>query len=482
MDLKLPSLQEVSPSREKKKILLLGDDIRMHSGIATMSKEIVLGTVDKYDWVQLGALQKHPEQGKVIDLSEDVQKNTGVSDASVKLYPWSGYGDPKILRTLLRKENPDAIMIFTDPRYWEWLFSIEHEIRQIVPIVYYNIWDDVPYPHWNEKYYNSVDMLLNISKQTQNIVQQVLFKEKKPEGFVRYVPHGINSDIFTLEDVSDPAYVKFSSQIRNSDDDFIILWNNRNIRRKNPGDVLLAFKYFLDHIDDKHRSKCKLVLHSAVRDPNGTDLKAVADALDIEDNVIFSTGKLDSKHMNYLYNLSDVTLNIASNEGFGLSSAESIMSGTVVVNNVTGGLQDQMRFENEKGNWISFTEDFPSNHTGHYKKHGAWAFPVFPSNRSLQGSVITPYIFDDRCRFEDVGEILVYIFSNTTREERKKRGEEGRRWMMSEESGMSSKNMCNRFLESFDHLFENWEKPSKFSFEKVENKIKNKKLGLLYAT
>ena len=35
---------------KKKKILLLSDDLRMHSGIATQSKEFVMGTLDKYDW------------------------------------------------------------------------------------------------------------------------------------------------------------------------------------------------------------------------------------------------------------------------------------------------------------------------------------------------------------------------------------------------------------------------------------------------
>ena len=35
----------------KKKILLLGDDIRLNSGIGTMSREIVMGTLHKYDWV-----------------------------------------------------------------------------------------------------------------------------------------------------------------------------------------------------------------------------------------------------------------------------------------------------------------------------------------------------------------------------------------------------------------------------------------------
>ena len=60
----------------KKTILLLSDDLRMHSGIATMSREIVLGTVHKYNWIQLGAAINHPEIGKVLDISEDVKKHT----------------------------------------------------------------------------------------------------------------------------------------------------------------------------------------------------------------------------------------------------------------------------------------------------------------------------------------------------------------------------------------------------------------------
>ena len=38
----------------KKKILLLSDDLRMVSGIDTVSKEFVNGTMDRFDWVQLG--------------------------------------------------------------------------------------------------------------------------------------------------------------------------------------------------------------------------------------------------------------------------------------------------------------------------------------------------------------------------------------------------------------------------------------------
>ena len=56
----------------KKKILLLSDDLRMHSGIATQSKEFVMGTIHKYDWVQLGGAVKHPEEGKIMDMSQSL--------------------------------------------------------------------------------------------------------------------------------------------------------------------------------------------------------------------------------------------------------------------------------------------------------------------------------------------------------------------------------------------------------------------------
>ena len=62
----------------KKKILLLSDDLRMHSGIATQSKEFVIGTLDTYDWVQIGGAVKHPEEGKIIDMGQAIEAEYGL--------------------------------------------------------------------------------------------------------------------------------------------------------------------------------------------------------------------------------------------------------------------------------------------------------------------------------------------------------------------------------------------------------------------
>jgi len=162
---------------KKKKILLLADDLRMNSGISTMTRELVLGTVHHYDFVQLAGAIKHPEAGKIVDLNEATNQATGRKDCYVKLYPVDGYGNDQILFQVIEMEKPDAIMHFTDPRFWGWLYAIEAQIRAKIPLTYLTIWDDLPYPMWNRPFYESCDALFAISKQTDNIVEQVLRPE-----------------------------------------------------------------------------------------------------------------------------------------------------------------------------------------------------------------------------------------------------------------------------------------------------------------
>lgn len=460
------------PKAERKKILLLSDDIRVHSGVGTMSREIVIGTAHHFNWFNVGGTVKHPEAGKLMDLSQDVNKHAGIEDADVKLLPNNGYGDAQLVRQLLKQEKFDAILIFTDPRYWVWLFDIEREIRSQIPIFYLSIWDDYPSPLYNKAYYESCDVLMSISKQTKNI-HEIVLGEKAKEKVISYVPHGINPKHFfpiTKEDKDFENYEKVRNSIfEGKDIDFVVFWNSRNIRRKSPGDVILAYRHFCDSIGKDKAKKCALVMHTQPVDQNGTDLLAVKEALCDPEyvNVFFSSQKLDTQQMNYLYNIADVTALISSNEGWGLSLTESMMAGTPIIANVTGGMQDQMRFEKD-GKWLDFTPDFPSNHRGTVKEHGNWAKPVFPSNISLVGSVPTPYIFDDRCNPEDVAQAIKYWYDMDP-EKRKQYGREGMEWVRSEESGMSSPQMCKNVIESMEEGFEKFEPRSKFDIFKVED-------------
>jgi glycosyltransferase involved in cell wall biosynthesis len=472
--IQLPKLRKVDPNKiKKKKILLLSDDLRMHSGIATVSRDIVLNTCKDFDWVQLAAAVQHPDQGKVFDLSQATAEQTGVEDASVKLYCNSGYGNPDIIRELIQIEQPDAILHFTDPRFWGWLYAMEHELRQVLPLMYYTIWDDTPYPRYNKPYYESCDLLMCISKQTHNIVKQVLADVNYKDWQITYVPHGINHNIFfpITEDHADWAeYNEFKKNTLKEENKFVILYNARNIRRKHTSDLIIAYKEFCDKLSKEDAAKCLLLLHTQPADENGTDLVAVINELCPIYQVAF-TGRplLSVKELNYLYNLADISANIASNEGFGLGTAESVMAGTPIVVNVTGGLQDQCGFKKEDGTYVmaeDFSDTFQTNAEGRYKEHGEWVKPVFPAVRTLQGSIPTPYIFDDIASYKETGE-AIYQWWLTSAEERKAAGLKGREHFMKPEIGLSAESMGNNFIKDINTCFEKWQPRKKIESVKI---------------
>jgi glycosyltransferase involved in cell wall biosynthesis len=474
-------------TNKKPKILLLSDDLRMSSGIATMSREIVMGTVDRFDWFQVAAAIKNPDYGKLLDLSEDVRKRTGISDASVKLLPWNGYGNADLIRQLINSEKPDAILHFTDPRYWTWLYEIEHEIRQNVPIIYYTIWDDLPNPLYNSNYYASCDSLLCISKQTYGIVNNVLtevfgdefnivnesnkeYSDTKRNIMVKYVPHGIDSNSFKPTEVP----TEFKKEIFGDKEyEFVLFWANRNIRRKQPSDVIWAFNRFCEIVGKDIADKCVLVMHTSPIDENGTDLITVKNVIAPNANIIFSAKRRPNEELNYLYNLANVTINIAGNEGFGLTTAESVMAGTPIIVNVTGGLQDQCGFKLKDSNTGFTADDYVKIGSLHDWRlwegevnYGNWVIPVWSRARSLAGSVPTPYIWDDRVDLEEVAETIVEFY-NMGKAECKKRGVVGRDSFMNE-MNLDSKHMCDMMADGITETIKNWKPSNRFNIYKVK--------------
>jgi hypothetical protein len=460
------------PPNERKKILLICDDIRVHSGVATVARELVLNTAQHFNWINVGGAIQHPESGKRLDLSQDTNNTTGLTDASVVLYPTDGYGDAKLVRQLIQLEKPDAIFLITDPRYFIWLFQIENEIRKKMPIVYLNIWDDYPTPLYNKAYYESCDALLAISKQTKNINQLVL-GDKAKNKIIQYVPHGLNHDTFKPID-STPELKEFKKKLFGDKEyEFVLFFNSRNIRRKQIPDTMLAYKLFIDQLSEEQAKKCAFVLHTQIVDDHGTDLGAVQELLlnDEKYNIIFSQHMLPPDQMNLLYNSTDCQILLTSNEGWGLSLTEAILVGNPIIANVTGGMQDQMRFTKD-GEWVDFDEKFPSNHTGTIREHGEWAFPVYPTNRSIQGSPLTPYIWDDRCNAEDAAEQIMNVY-NLSKEERKARGLKGREWALGEEAGFTSERMGANVINTLDNLFKTWKPREKYELVNA-NEVKPK--------
>ena len=456
------------PKDQRKKILLMCDDIRTHSGIGTVAREIVVHTAHHFNYVNVGAAIDHPEAGKKLDLSSSTNDEVGIEDASVTIYPTSGYGNPDLVRQLIANEKPDAIFIITDPRYWAWLFQMEGEIRKQIPIIYLNIWDDYPAPRYNESFYESCDLLMGISKQTVNI-NKIVLGDKAKDKIIEYVPHGLNHNIYKPLEKDNPELVEFKKHLFGGKEyDFVAFFNSRNIRRKQVPDTIWSFVQFVDKLPLEEAKKCALVLHTQKVDSNGTNLPAVVDMLCGDDekyNIIFSDQKLDTKVMNLLYNSTDVQIQLTSNEGWGLSLTEAILSGNPIIANVTGGMQDQMRFQDEKGLWFTPDENIPSNHRGTYKECGPWAFPVFPTSISIVGSPPTPYIFDDRCEAGDAANQLMEVY-NLDPERRKAIGLMGREWATGNEAGFTAEKQGERVIENIDKLFETWEPRPKYELVK----------------
>jgi glycosyltransferase involved in cell wall biosynthesis len=452
---------------DRKKILLVTDDIRVTSGVASIGRELIINTAHHYNWCQIAGSVKHPDKGKSTDVSKGINDEAGIDDAYVKLYPSDGYGSPDILREIIKIEKPDAIFLITDPRYFDWLFNMEEEIRVKIPIIYLNIWDDMPAPQYNEEFYDSCDALFGISKQTV-VINKVVLGDKADNKIIKYIPHGLDTKKYFSIKGKDEEFEKFKKHItKDKDKDFVLLFNSRNIRRKSIPDVLTAWKLFIDTLTPKEQEKVLLILHTDPISQHGTDLPAVVEYLfgENENSIIISSQKLPYTHMNYLYNMADGVILLSSAEGWGLALTEALLTGTPFIANVTGGMQDQMRFVDDEGKWYTNSKEIPSNQFGTFKEHGKWVLPVFPQAMGMVGSPATPYIWDSRCDFRDAKDKIVELYS-MSKKERKEIGNEGKKWALSDEAGFTSIKMGEKFIKGTDELFSTWKPRKKFTFSR----------------
>jgi len=401
----------------KKKVLLLCDNIDAMSGVANVARDIVLHTSHIFDWVQIAGGSRQYLNQKV-NRNKDIVAWTGLEDASFTQYPVSKYGDPEILRQVIHLEKPDIIFHITDPRYWIWLYEMEYELRQEynIPISYYAIWDNYPVPKWNASSYNSVDQIISISKLSHDVHTQLT----DPNVANVYIPHGVDENVFypitvdedldtynDLEEVRQEFYQKHKCSK-------IFFWNNVNMRRKRPAEVMAAFKQFCDKSPEYKRESC-LVMHTSLSNAAGTDLLTVKRDLYSDYNIVFSTTKVGVNAINVYYNLATAVLNIAYNEGFGLSNLEAQMAGSLVITNQTGGLIDQ--------------------------SHTPSTYKVHPKLKQFGGTPTTPYIYQDLCSTEDIASGLEWAYS-MPEDEKSRYGKLSREMLI--QDGMTSRTMASK--------------------------------------
>ncbi len=359
---------------KKKKILLLSDHPLSTSGVGTQARYLINGLVNtgKYSFICFGGAIKH----------EDYRQINVSPDFIIK--PTDGFGTKEMVRLALAQEKPDAMMLFTDPRFFLEQFAQDDEIHQVCPIVYNHLWDNPPWPEFNRVLYEATDLINCINKPTYDFC-----KERFPEK-TNFIPHAVPQEIFfpmKKEEILKQKRVILKGK---PDDEFVGIWVNRNARRKMPGDVLDSWKQFLDELEKKHgHRKATLIMHTDPLDNEGPNLHHIVDLFGLKNNVLFSKDRFDFAQMNVLYNISDFVISRSCAEGFGLSLLEGMMSGTPLIALKTGGMTHQVvdhRDGSENG------------------------IALEPEVKSLVGSQLVPYIYEDHISNKTVAEAILKMY------------------------------------------------------------------------
>lgn len=394
---------------KKIKILTLGDHPLSPSGVGTQTRYMVEAMIKtgKYQFVSLGGAISHNDYTPV--------RVDGFGEDWI-IIPVDGYGNQDMIRSMLHRERPDILWFMTDPRFWGWLWSMENEIRPLVPMVYYHVWDNYPYPNYNKLYYDSNDKIITISKVTHDIVQNV-----SPEVDEEYLPHTTDTETFNIypeEKVKEFKLQSFPHE--KNTDKFVMLFNSRNARRKQSGSLIFWFKKFLDEVG---HDKATLLMHTDPKDPHGQDLDVIIKELGLTNGeILLSRDKYPKEVLAMMYNMADCTVAISDAEGFGLSTFESLACGTPIIVTMTGGLQEQVT---DGENWFGIG--------------------VEPASKAIIGSQDVPYIYEDRVSEKDVVDAFVKMY-NMTKDEREELGNNGREHVLKNYS-------YDSFVESWDRIF-----------------------------
>jgi len=410
-------------TEKKKKILFISDHPLSTSGVGIQARWLINGLLNtgKYTFRCLGAAVKH----------NDYQTVSVNPDFIIK--PIDGFGDRNMLRVLLATEKPDALFLFTDPRFFIWTWEMEDEIHQICPIVYNHLWDNDPWPDFNKVLYESTDLINCINYPTYKMVHE-RFPEK-----TNFIPHALPSDIYQPfpEDKALDVKRKLLGDARS--DHFVGLYVSRNARRKMPSDLIQSWKIFLDQLEATHgHRKATLVMHTDPNDHEGPNLHHVIDLFGLRGNVFFSKDRVGFEEMVSLYNTSDVVLNRSCNEGFGLSTLEGLYCGKPMITIKTGGLTRQVI------NWETGEE---------------YGVGLDPEVRSLVGNQMVPYIYEDFVSHKTYADAIMKVY-NMGPEGRKTLGLRGRDYAMKE---FSIDRLIGEWDRTLQDTMNSWSQKSKWS-------------------
>ena len=417
----------------KPTILLIGDDIRYPTGVANVCKDIITNTLSEFNWIQLASRKRHSDKGKIIDVSKSIQKMYNVDDCYVRLYCCENYGDEQSLTNICEQENIDAILHMTDPRFYKWLYAIENKVRRKIPICYYHVWDNYPIPKFNKGVYHSCDWIGCISKLTHNVVQDVT----QGEVLCDYIPHGIDTNLFKKLDSDSNDFTRRG--LLEGGCDFAFLCNNVNMKRKQLPTILEAFDKLSKTLPKAESDRVALMMHTNRVGESGLNIVQMCNDLYPDTNILFSTTKLSPEMLNQMYNTFSVTINIASNEGFGLSTLESLACETPIICNKTGGLVDQVNEEN------------------------SWGIGIEPDVSRLLGSETTNYLYEDIVSSESLASAMLTLHKTPT-DELNTMGSLGRKYV---QENFNVEQMTSKIATGLKNTIDKFSPTPKYRFSKI---------------
>jgi len=372
--------------QKKINVLMLGDHPLHLSGVAHCLRDICnsLLKTNKFTITSLGAAIHHDDM-RPVRLSPDWI-----------VIPVEGFGTIDQVNQLCKERNIDIILFQSDPRFYNWLLVKENEIRRNIPMVWYTVWDNYPYPIFNNWIWNSVDYSVAISKLTEDLIKTVCTKTN-----VLYQPHSVNSDIFKPLSLEESKAFK-KENLSFAKDRFLVFWNNRNGRRKNAGMLVSAFAKFANYVG---KDKVCLLMKTDAVDSVGFNIPEIIRGMDVQDCVVINSERLPEDILCKIYNAADCTINISNNEGFGMGTLESLSCGTPIIATWTGGMREQLADNIEDPTMF-------------------YGIPLFPATKTIIGSPDLPWINEDQCSEEDVIEALIFMYQ-FGEENRKKWGKYG---------------------------------------------------------
>ena len=356
---------------EKKKVLMLCDHPLSTSGVGTQARWLINGLLatGKYTFRVFGGAVKHDNYETIVVNPDFVIK------------PTNGFGDRNMLRQVLAQEKPDVLLLFTDPRFFIWVWEMEDEVHQVCPIAYNHLWDNPPWPEFNRVLYESTDLINCINWPTYSMIHE-RFPEK-----TNYIPHAVPKNVFFPLPEAERLRLKQNILGKDRMDHYTICFVSRNARRKMPSDIIVSFKQFLTELEAKHgHRKATLVMHTDPMDPEGPNLHHVLDMLHLHENVVFSKDRIGFPEMNALYNIVDTVVNRSCN---GLGTLEAMMSGKPIIALKTGGLTRQVE-DMETGEQYGIALD--------------------PEVRSLVGNQMVPYIYEDFVSHETLAKAFMTMY------------------------------------------------------------------------